>query len=72
MKHYLWMIIGCVLPLLLIFLAPALGVSSATSTFIFIVLMFACHLLMPMHLHGNHQKKHQNSETTKPENHGHH
>jgi len=71
MKH-LWMIIGCILPLLLIFLAPALGLSSNTSLFIFIVIMFACHLLMPMHALGSHKYKQKNSETTKPENHGHH
>lgn len=72
MKHMLWMIIGCALPLLLIFLAPALGLSSKASIFIFIIAMFACHLLMPMHSHGNHKQKQQNSETTKPENHAHH
>lgn len=43
------MIIGCTLPLLLIFFVPALGLNSNRSTFIFIVAMFACHLLMPMH-----------------------
>ena len=72
MKHMLWMIIGCVLPLLFIFFAPALGLSSKTSMFIFIIAMFACHLLMPMHSHCNHKKKQQNSETTKQEKHAHH
>lgn len=72
MKQTLWMIIGCALPLLLIFFAPALGLSSKTSMFIFIVAMFACHLLMPMHSHGNPKKKQQNSETAKPESHAHH
>lgn len=70
MKHILWMIIGCSIPLLLIFFAPALGLGADTSLFIFIIAMFACHLLMPMH--GNHTKRQQNSETTKPENHEHH
>lgn len=72
MKHMLWMIVGCVIPLLFIFLAPALGLSSKTSMFIFIIAMFACHLLMPMHSHGNNKQKQQNPETTKPENHAHH
>lgn len=72
MKHFLWMIIGCILPLLLIFLAPALGMSSKTSMFIFIVFMFACHLLMPMHSHDSPTDKQHNSETTKPRKHGHH
>ncbi|MET4081782.1 Flp pilus assembly protein TadB [Pedobacter sp. UYP30] len=54
-KHTLWMIIGCGLPLLLIFFAPALGLGSGVSLFIFIALMFACHLLMPMHHHEDHE-----------------
>jgi len=63
------MIIGCGLPLLLIFFAPALGISSSVSTFIFIVAMFACHLLMPMHHHGGHKhgSHEKHSETSKTE-----
>ncbi len=73
-KHIFWMIIGCGLPLLLIFFAPALGIGSGTSLFIFIILMFACHLLMPMHHHGahNHEQTPQNSQPTKTENNEHH
>lgn len=72
MKH-LWMIIGCILPLLLIFLAPALGLSSQVSMFIFIVFMFACHLLMPM-LHGSHDHKQQKLQKllNQKKNNGHH
>ena len=70
-KHIIWMIIGCGLPLLLIFFAPALGISGSTSTFIFIIAMFACHLLMPMHHHGGHKhgSHEKHSETSKTENH---
>jgi hypothetical protein len=64
-KHGLWMIIGCVLPLLLIFILPALGVTGDYSTFLFIVFMFACHLLM-MGGHGNHGG---NKEGVKHEHH---
>lgn len=73
MKHIFWMLIGCMLPLLLIFLAPALGLGSNASLFIFIIAMFACHLLMPMHHHRGpiHQQKQQNSEANKAENHAH-
>lgn len=63
------MIIGCAVPLLLIFLAPALGLGKDVSLFIFFIAMFACHLLMPMHhardkhvKHGEHGK---HSETRK-------
>ena len=52
-KHSLWMLIGCVLPTLLIFVLPLFGVGSGVSLFIFIILMFGCHLLM-MGGHGNH------------------
>lgn len=68
-KHTIWMIIGCTIPLLLIFLAPALGISGNVSFFIFIAAMFACHLLMPMH-HAGHanDEKHKHSQLSKPEN----
>lgn len=63
------MILGCGLPLLFIFFAPALGLGNDISLFIFIIAMFACHLLMPHHGgHGQHHGK-QNSSTTKSENH---
>jgi hypothetical protein len=66
------MIIGCTLPLLLIFFAPALGLGSNTSLFVFILAMFACHLLMPMHHQGSHRHdQQQNSETSKTESHVH-
>ena len=51
-NHMLWMIIGCVVPMLLIFILPAFGVSSGVTLVIFIVLMFACHFLMLGHHHG--------------------
>lgn len=45
-NHALWHMLGCALPLLLIMILPSLGVSSNVSYFIFVVLMFACHLMM--------------------------
>lgn len=48
-KRTILMLIGCVLPLLLIFLLPVYGIGDrGIVLFIFILLMFACHLLMPM------------------------
>lgn len=61
-KHIFWMIIGCGLPILLIFFAPALGLDSSTSMFIFILAMFACHLLMPLHHHGGHKQDQEKDE----------
>ena len=45
-RHDIWMVIGCVLPLLLIFLLPRVGLGGGTSLFIFILILFVCHLLM--------------------------
>jgi hypothetical protein len=59
------MIIGCTLPLLLIFLAPYFGLGENVSLFIFILAMFACHLMMPMHYGHKHEsnKKEENHES---------
>lgn len=72
-KHTFWMIIGCILPLLLIFIAPAFGINNSVSIFIFIVTMFAIHLFMPMHGPNGHQHgqnhKNSNHKISKKENH---
>lgn len=39
------MLIGCGLPLLFIFIAPLLGISDNVAFAVFIIAMFACHLL---------------------------
>ncbi|HEY5753409.1 MAG TPA: hypothetical protein VIT21_09685 [Chthoniobacterales bacterium] len=54
MKHMLMMLIGCVLPFLLIFILPALGVSNDVSLVIFVLLMLGCHLFMG---HSGHKKE---------------
>lgn len=58
-RHDLWMIIGCTVPLLLIFLLPLFGVRGNFGIFVFIILMFACHLLM----HGQHGKHKKHDDT---------
>jgi len=61
MKSYkLWMILGCVLPLLLIFIAPSIGLGENVSLFIFIILMFGCHLLMQHHEHKHDKQDNEN------------
>lgn len=52
-RHGWWMILGCTLPLLLVFFAPALGLGQNWGLFLFIVLMFLCHFAM-MGMHGRH------------------
>lgn len=69
MKHHgLWMIICCAIPLLLIFLAPLLGLAGAMYVFIFLVLCFGLHLFMMKGLHG----KHNNDDGGKETGHGAH
>lgn len=61
MKHFLHMLIGCGLPMLLIFVLPLFGVSEGITLTVFIVLMLGCHLLMMrgyMTDHSDHDYKH--------------
>lgn len=57
MRQSLWHVLGCILPIAVIFLLPLFGVSSGTALLIFIVLMFGCHLLM-MRGHGHAEESH--------------
>lgn len=66
-NHWLWMVLGCGLPLLFIFFAPALGITGYNGLFTFIILMFAFHLFMPHGTHGHGKHKDNNSS-----NKGHH
>lgn len=60
MKHTLRMLAGCVLPWLLIFILPLLGISEGITLFVAIVLMFACHLLMVGgHHHDDDETQHE-------------
>lgn len=55
MKHNpIWMIVGCLLPLWLIFVLPLVGIKGNYIFLIFFIAMFACHFLM-MGKHGGHQ-----------------
>ena len=56
-RHNLRMLIGCLLPIALIFILPLFGVSEGVILFVFVVLMFGCHLLM-IGGHGNHGDEH--------------
>ena len=46
MKHFVHMLIGCVLPFLLILILTLFGVGEGVTMFVFVVLMFSCHLFM--------------------------
>jgi hypothetical protein len=59
-NHQTWMILGCILPLLLIFSLPFFGAGSGELLFVFIVFCFGIHLLMVGH-HQNHGDGNHNS-----------
>lgn len=65
-NHALWMAIGCILPLLLIFVWPVIGISGGLFLFIFIILMLGCHLLMM----GGHRRKHSKHDEERERVHG--
>ena len=59
MSHTLRMLIGCLLPILAVFLLPLFGVSEGAGIWVFLILMFACHLMMMRgghHGHGRNEK----------------
>ena len=45
-NHHVWMLIGCLLPLALIFFLPLFGAGGGELLFLFIILCFGIHLLM--------------------------
>ncbi len=66
MSHSLKMLLGCLVPLLVIFTLPAFGVSSDATTLVFIVLMFGCHLFMMKGHGGGHEHGHQTTRKGGP------
>ncbi len=59
MDHTLRVLLGCLVPLLLLFLLPLIGLGEGVTLVIAIVLMFACHLFMI----GDHQHTHADEES---------
>ena len=57
MSHAVKMLLGCLLPLLLLFLLPLLGVGDGITMFIAITLMFGCHLFMIRGHLGEHDDR---------------
>lgn len=58
-SHLFWMIIGCVFPLLLIFLLPFFGIQSNWGFLLFMMVCFASHLFMMRNMnHGKSDNKH--------------
>jgi hypothetical protein len=68
MNHAVRMLLGCIFPLLLLFLLPLFGLGEGVTLFVAIVLMFGCHLLMI----GGHDRGHARGERRKLNHGGHH
>ena len=67
MKHFLHKVIGCGLPMLLIFVLPLFGVSEGVTLTVFIVLMLGCHLLMMRGHTSDHSEHHHFSQENRHE-----
>lgn len=53
MRHFVYMLIGCVLPFMLIFVLSLFGIADGVTMLVFVVLMFSYHLFMMRgHQHG--------------------
>jgi hypothetical protein len=57
MKNHIWMLLACLLPLLLIFVLPAMGIQSSPIFSLLLVGCFVMHLfMMKGHGHGDNGK----------------
>jgi len=56
------MIIGCLVPLLLIFVLPLFGIKGNYFFLIFFLAMFACHFLIMGRLVGHHHSQEDQSQ----------
>ncbi len=66
-----WMVAACLVPLLLIFLAPTVGFQGSNSVFLAVVVMFLCHFMMMGSGHKHDEEHDQdNKGTKKGEHHG--
>ena len=45
LHHAIWMLVGCILPFLALFLLPAFGLNDSLSVAAFLILMIGCHLM---------------------------
>lgn len=68
MSHTVKMLLGCTLPLLLLFVLPLIGLGEGATLFSAIVLMFACHLFMTGGGHGRRSRP----QSSDPNQAGHH
>jgi len=53
MNRTLRTLIGCIAPVVVLFLLPVLGIDGGLAVFVAVVLVFGCHLLMIRHHKGD-------------------
>ncbi len=73
-RHMFWMVIGCVAPLILVFVLPLIGIKGSWPLLAGLVGMFVLHLFM-MGRHrgeGEDHEGHENGGDSKEAHHGHH
>lgn len=56
------MLLGCLLPLALLFVLPLFGIDEGILLLLFVVLMFACHIFMTHGEHAGHTAHHPKQE----------
>ena len=56
-NHGRWMLVGCVLPLLIIFLMPLFGIRSAGSMLVVLIAFFGAHLWMILTMEARQKSK---------------
>lgn len=67
-NHALRMVLGCALPLLLVFVLPLLGFKGDYGVFFLVVMIFVCHLgMMRHHGDGDHQNHGKGSDHEHPQ-----
>ncbi|QDV85293.1 hypothetical protein TBK1r_42720 [Stieleria magnilauensis] len=63
MSHFWRMLLGCMIPILMVFVLPLFGVSEGVTLAVFLVLMLGCHLLMVPNDHSAHVDHHHKHES---------
>ena len=74
-NHWLWMLLACVAPILLIFLLPFFGVTSDLTFAAFLVVFFVAHLFMMRghsHSHSGHRQHQDHDQQENKTKHSHH
>ncbi|MEX2565161.1 MAG: hypothetical protein WD431_04410 [Cyclobacteriaceae bacterium] len=73
--HWLWILLACVAPILLIFLLPLFGITADLTFFLFLIIFFIAHLFMMRshsHEHGGNHRLEEQGKGGQQTKHSHH